>query len=145
MSVEGLFPSFLISASGLKAQRMRMDLTSANLANAQTTRGPDGEPFKKLRPLFGVEQMDFANTLSEVENELKTVSVDGVYKDQSEPRMVYDPNHPDADEKGFVALPNINLMEEMADLLLASRAYEANTTAFNMSKNMALSAINLGK
>lgn len=141
----GMFPSFDISASGLEAQRMRMDLTSANLANAQTTRGPDGGPYKKMRPIFEAKPMEFEDAMAEANIELSTVAVAGIQKDDSKPRLVYDPAHPDANEKGFVALPNINLMEEMADMLLASRSYEANVTAFNMSKAMAMSALNLGK
>lgn len=141
----GMFPSFEISSSGLEAQRLRMDLASANLANAQTTRGPDGGPWKRLRPVFSAEAVQFEHALNEVEENLKKVAVTGIDKDNAAPRLVYDPSHPDADAKGFVALPNVNMMEEMADLLMASRSYEANVTAFNMSKSMAMSAINLGK
>lgn len=141
----GMFPGFEISASGLEAQRLRMDLASANLANAQTTRGPDGGPWQKLSPVFEANAIEFGNALSEVEADLKKVEVTGVQKDDSNPRLIYDPTHPDADAKGFVALPNINMMEEMADMLMASRSYEANVTAFNMSKSMAMSALNLGK
>jgi flagellar basal-body rod protein FlgC len=141
----GIFPGFEISASGLEAQRLRMDLASANLANAQTTNGPDGGPWKKLSPVFEARSLEFDNALNDVEAQLKRVDVTGVEKDRTNPRLVYDPTHPDADAKGFVAMPNVNMMEEMADLLMASRSYEANVTAFNMSKSMAMSALNLGK
>lgn len=140
-----MFPAFSVSASGLDAQRVRMDLASANLANAQTTRGPDGGVFRKLRPIFSAQAVEFGQAMGDAEIELQKVEVSGIFKDQSEPRKVYDPGHPDADARGFVSLPNINLMEEMAEMLLANRAYEANITAFNTSKTMAMSALNLGK
>ena len=141
-----LIPSFQICASGLEAQRIRMDLTSSNLANAQTTHGPDGKPYQKLRPIFVTEAVDAGSTFTTaMDQELKKVAVQGIEKDQTPPRQVYDPGHPDADKRGFVSLPNINLMEEMADMLLATRAYEANVTAFNVSKSLAMSALGLGK
>lgn len=140
-----IFPAFDISASALDAQRLRMDLASANLANAQTTRGPDGGPYKKMRPIFATQPLEFEANINEASLELSKVRVSGVQKDETPPRQIYDPTHPDANAQGFVGLPNVNLMEEMADLLLANRSYEANVTAFNMSKTMALSALNLGK
>lgn len=141
-----LVPSFQISASGLEAQRVRMDLASTNMANAQTTKGPDGKPYQKMRPIFQAGPIDGESTFSsEIDSELKKVNLSGIYRDESPPRQVYDPGHPDANDKGFVSMPNINLMEEMSDMLLATRAYEANVTAFNVSKSMAMSALNLGK
>lgn len=141
-----LVPSFQICASGLEAQRIRMDLASTNMANTQTTRGADGKPYQKMRPIFHSAAVDggamFDTAMGE---ELKKVEVSGIQKDESPPRQVYDPGHPDSNENGFVSMPNVNLMEEMADMLLATRAYEANVTAFNVSKSMAMSALNLGK
>ena len=139
-------PSFDISSSGLNAQRIRMDISSSNMANAQTTNGPDGGPYKKLSPIFNTREMEFNTHLEDQTSlQLQKVNYAGVQKDASNPRRVYDPGHPDADDNGFVAYPNINLMEEMANMLLASRAYEANISAFNMSKTMAMSALDLGK
>lgn len=141
-----MIPSFQISASGLEAQRVRMDLASSNLANAQTTRGPDGKAYQKLRPIFHTAPVDGGSTFeTAMDQELKKVEVAGIDRDETPPREIFDPGHPDANEKGFVSVPNINLMEEMADMLLATRAYEANVTAFNVSKSMAMSALNLGK
>lgn len=140
-----LFPTFHVSASALYAQRTRMDLSSANLANAQTTRGPDGGPYKKLTPIFEAKPVSFDDDVTAAGQQIQSVEVTGVHKDETPPRLIYDPTHPDADKSGFVKMPNINLLEEMADMLLASRSYEANVTAFNMSKSMALETLNIGK
>lgn len=138
--------SFQVSASGLEAQRLRMDLASMNLANAQTTHGPDGKVYQKVKPVFETRPLEFGNALEkEMGIELQAVAVSSIQKDTTPPRRSYDPGHPDADKDGFVSLPNVNLMEEMADMMLASRAYEANVTAFNTTKGIALKALELGK
>lgn len=138
-------PAFELSASGLNAQRLRMDIASSNMANTKTTRGPDGKPYKKLIPVFETKALQFESTLdTELGYELKKVNIARMEESKLPPKKVYEPGHPDADSKGFVEYPNINLMEEMADMLLASRAYEANINAFNMSKTMAMSALELG-
>lgn len=141
-----LLPSLTISASGLKAQKIQMDITSANLANAQTTRGPDGKPYRRISPVFEAIPIQFETALKDaVGVELQEVNLKSIEKDQTPLSRVYDPGHPDADEKGFVEMPNVNLVQEMADMLLASRAYEANVTAFNTTKTMALKLLDLGK
>lgn len=141
-----LLPALSISATGLQAQKLKMDLSSANLANAQTTRGPDGRPYSKVFPIFESVPTDFQNTLNkELGVELQEVKLTGFQQDTTPFKRVYDPGHPDADDTGFVSLPNVNLVEEMADMLLASRAYEANVTAFNSTKQMALKLLDVGK
>lgn len=139
-------PNFEITASALSAERLRMDITSANLANTQTTRGPDGQPYKKLMPVFQTEPLSFDKELNgEMDLQLSKVSVAGIEKDATEPKRIFDPSHPDADKNGYVSLPNINVMEEMADLLMATRTYEANVTAFNTSKQMMMKMLDIGK
>lgn len=141
-----LIPALDISATGLKAQKFKMDLTSANLANAQTTRGPDGLPYKKVNPVFQAVPVSFETELhNEMGVNLQEVKLAGIQEDPTPFRRVYDPSHPDADQSGFVSMPNVNLVQEMADMLLASRAYEANVTAFNTSKTMALKLLDVGK
>lgn len=141
-----LISAFEITASGLSAQRLRMDLASTNLANAQTTKGPDGKPFSRLIPEFEAVPVEYDPVFTpEVNSVMSKVNLEQIKKDQSTPRRVYDPGHPDADPNGFVSLPNVNLMQEMADLMMASRAYESNVTAFNTTKSMALKAIEIGK
>lgn len=139
-------PAFKVSASGLAAQKIKMDLASTNLANAQTTRGPDGKAYRKAIPIFEAVPLKFENELQNaMDIKLEEVQLVGIQKDDSPLRKVYDPSHPDADPQGFLELPNVNLMKEMSDMLIASRAYEANVTAFNTTKNMALKLIDLGK
>jgi flagellar basal-body rod protein FlgC len=133
----GLFDAFDISASGLSAERQRMDVTAENLANAQTT-GPNGTAYRRkevvLRP-GGLPTVDgFAGVLAGAVGEPAGVRVAGIVEDGSPPRRVYDPGNPDADAQGYVAMPNINPVTEMVDLISASRAYEADTTAMQTAK-----------
>lgn len=138
-----LFTSLKVSASGLTAQKKRMDVVSSNLANVNTTRTPEGGPYKKKSPVFtavpvgGFDDVLKSQTVSEVK-------VTEVVEDKREPQMVFDPSHPDANPDGYVAMPNINLMEEMVDMLSATRAYEANVTAISNSKSMAQRALDIG-
>lgn len=115
---DGLFRSMDISASGLRAQWTRMQVVADNVANADTTRTPEGGPFRKREVIF-----------STALNELGGVQVDGVSVTDENPRMVYSPSHPDADAEGFVAMPNIKLPLEMVDMMTAGRAYQANLAA----------------
>lgn len=141
-----LIASFIVSSSGLEAQKIKMDLASSNLANVQTTRGPDGKPYRKVTPIFESVPIEFDGELQkEMGTPLQQVKLAGLEKDMTPLKRVYDPGHPDADDKGFVELPNVNLIQEMSDMLLASRAYEANVTAFNTTKTMALKSLDLGK
>jgi flagellar basal-body rod protein FlgC len=148
----GMFTSFDISASGLTAQRYRMDVIAQNVANANTTRTEDGTPYRRKVVVFeekGIRGSDtFSHVLGTVSKNYagKGVKVAGSYSDYStEMNMVYDPSNPDADENGYVTYPNVNIITEMTNLIDASRAYEANATAFNASKTMAQTGLQMGK
>jgi flagellar basal-body rod protein FlgC len=130
---------FRVSASALAAQRQRMNTIASNMANAQSTRTPEGGPYQRQDVVFTTD------TLDPGQPGLEGVKVSGVVRDESPFKMVYDPGHPDADKDGFVAMPNVNIMEEMVNMMMASRAYEASVSAFNMSKTMFLKMLELGK
>jgi len=134
-----------IGASGLTAQRLRMDTIASNLANIETTRTPEGGPYKRKDVMFSALPLnEFATTLEDaLADHVRQVIVTEVVEDQSPPTMVYNPNHPDANEEGYVAMPNINLMEEMVNLINATRSFEANVQSINAAKSMALRAIDL--
>ena len=136
-----VFTSMKISASALKAQRVRMNAISSNLANIETTRTPDGGPYRKREVVFESSTQGFADTL---DARLRDAA-QGVRVTHIQPRMVYEPAHPDADEQGMVAMPNVNLVEETADMMSASRAYEANVTVVKSAKRMALKALEIGR
>lgn len=145
-----MFSAFNINASGLTAQRLRMDIISENVANANTTRTEDGTPYRRKVVTFAQksDQTSFSRVLSSVSGSYtgQGVKVDGIYEAyDTEMNMVYDPSHPDADENGYVTYPNVNIITEMTNLIDASRAYEANNTAFTASKSMALKGLELGK
>lgn len=146
----GMFTSFDINASGMTAQRFRMDIISENVANANTTRTSDGSPYVRKVVTFTEKdtQTSFHHVLNKEKDRYsgKGVKIDGVYEDtETEMNMVYDPSHPDADENGYVTYPNVNIITEMTNLIDASRSYEANATAFNASKTIAMQGLNLGK
>lgn len=137
----GIFDTFRISASGLTAERLRMDTIANNLANAETTQTEEGGPYKRQTVIFAA-----------VDGEKKQgkqvgrgVRVVGVAADPTEPRLVYNPQHPDSDSEGYVRMPNVNVVTEMVDLITATRAYEANITAINSAKSMALKALEIGR
>ncbi|MFV1950949.1 MAG: flagellar basal body rod protein FlgC [Nitrospinota bacterium] len=137
-----------ISASGLSAQRLRMNVISGNLANVNTTRTIEGGPYRRRDVVFAAAPVlsTFRDTLnSEIADKSLGVKVVDIVKDKRDPRLVYDPNHPDANKLGYVALPNINVIEEMVNMLSATRSYEANVTAINASKSMALRALEIGR
>ncbi|MCI9050574.1 MAG: flagellar basal body rod protein FlgC [Lachnospiraceae bacterium] len=147
-----MFTSLNISATGMTAQQLRMDILSQNMANVGSTRTNDGTPYRRKNVVF--EEKD-ANPFSKILN-AKTgnlnsyigngVKVTKIIEDTKTPMTtVYDPSHPDADENGYVTYPNVNPITEMTDLIDASRAYEANVTAFNAAKAMALKALEIGK
>jgi flagellar basal-body rod protein FlgC len=129
-----------ISATGLSAQRFRIELISTNIANSETTRTEKGEPYRRKVPVF---QELVRNIQGRQEN--SGVIVKSVYEDPSDFRIVYDPTHPDADENGYVKLPNVNIIREMVDMINAQRAYEANATAINTTKAMITSALQIGR
>ncbi len=133
------FDVLKISGSALEAQRRRMNVIASNLANAQSTRTEEGGPYKR-------QDVVFASTAVETNPvELKGVKVADVVTDGKPPKMVYDPGHPDADKDGFVAMPNINSMEEMVNMMMAFRAYEASVATFNTAKTMMLKTLELGR
>ncbi len=133
-----IFRAFDVSATALAAQKIRMNTIASNLANINTTKTPGGGPYRRRDVLFS------SVMISEKEG-LEGVGLAGVVEDNSPPRAVYDPGHPDADKKGFVLMPNINLIEEMVNMMLATRAYEANVNAFNITKNMYQKALEIGR
>ena len=140
------FGALDISASGLSAERMRMDVVAENLANAQTTRGPNGGPYRRKEVVLSTAQGDgfrtaLAGAVGSVPGTRSSqtpggVQVSGIVEDAAPARRVYDPGHPDADGQGYVSLPNVNPVTEMVDLISASRAYEANVTAMQTAKTM---------
>lgn len=147
----GMFTAFNINASGMTAQLYRMDIISENVANANTTRTQDGTPYRRKVVVFeekGTGTGSFGSVFKTASNRLlgNGVKVAAVKEDTwTQMNRVYDPSHPDADENGYVTYPNVNSITEMTNLIDASRAYEANSTAFAASKSMALQGLNVGK
>ncbi len=146
----GMFTSFNINASGMTAQRYRMDIISENVANANTTRTADGTPYRRKVAYFEEKggQTAFGAALNQATGHYsgKGVKVTGVYEDYTtEMKKVYDPSHPDADEEGYVLYPNVDIVTEMTNMIDASRAYEANATAFSASKSMALQGLQISQ
>lgn len=143
----GIFDAMNVSASGLSAERTRMDVTAANLANAQTTRGPDGQPYRRKEVVLQSQDASFAGVLSRVGGNVRStgagVRVAEVFEDPTPNRRVYDPGHPDANAEGYIELPSINPVTEMVDLIASSRAYEANVTAMQTAKSMFTKSIDL--
>jgi flagellar basal-body rod protein FlgC len=142
------FDALRISSSGLAAQRLRMNLISANLANMNTTRTKAGGPYRRKDPVFAAQApaASFREMLGMRRRELlKEVAVVGIVEDTRSPIKKHDPTHPDADENGYVAMPNINLMEEMVNMISATRSYEASVTAIQSAKTMALKALEIGQ
>ncbi len=139
--------SMKISSSALAANRKRMGAISSNIANAQTTRTPEGGAYRKKEVVFGSEpaRQSFAEILEgELGEKAQSVHATEIISLNNPPILKYEPNHPDANEQGYVAYPSINVMEEMANMISASRAYEANISALNTSKNMAMKALEIG-
>ena len=142
------FNSIKASASGLSAQRLRMNLISGNLANANTTRTKEGGPYRRKEAIFAAQPVEssFKKILTDRQNKhLSGVKVIRIYEDPNPPVMKYDPQHPDANDKGYVAMPNINIMEEMVNMISATRGYEANVTALKAAKEMAMKALEIGR
>jgi flagellar basal-body rod protein FlgC len=136
--------SLKICGSGLAAQRAKLDIITSNLANVSTTRTPEGGPYRKKTIVLEAEAVAGIFD-SIIKDAVKSVKIGEVKDDPNGIKTVYDPAHPDADEKGFVATPNINIMVEMADMITASRAYEACVTAFDSTKNMTLKTLEIGR
>lgn len=142
--------SLSVSASGMVAQRFRVNTISENIANAQTTRTPQGGPYRRREVIFAAVSNDrtFEDELKSQERSddpATEVKVVGVVQDERPPILKFDPSHPDSNEEGYVEMPNINTMEEMVNLMVATRSYEANVATFNASKRMAQSALDIGR
>lgn len=136
-----VFNAMNISASGLSAERLRMDVVAGNIANANTTRTEDGGAYRRKVAVF--EEHVKKSTKSS--NPYSGVMASSIVEDDSELELVYNPSHPDADENGYVEMPNVDVLTEMTDLMVATRAYEANVTAMNASKGMYVKALEIGK
>jgi flagellar basal-body rod protein FlgC len=147
----GLFNAFSISASGLTAERLRMDVISNNIANVNTTRTEEGGPYQRQRVIFEPrgEKMQFLFPAifnkNKMLNQFEGVRVTSITNDPTPPKLVYDPGHPDANKEGYVAMPNVSIVKEMVDMISATRAYEANVTAINSAKQMAARALDILK
>jgi flagellar basal-body rod protein FlgC len=136
--------AYAISASGLRAQRLRMDVIAANLANAQSTRTPDGGPYRRHEVVL--EAQPTSGTFEDALNSSNPgVRVARIVADDRPPQLVFDPGHPDADAKGYVAMPNVNVVTEMVDMMAATRAYEANVAALNATKRLLEAALEIGR
>lgn len=150
----GMFDSINISASGLTAQRLRLDVISSNISNANTTRGVDGKPYRRQLVTFSERVApSFQDALNEQLQQTPSqgVRVTQISRDDAPFKLVYDPSHPDAEKNpaspmyGYVQMPNVDISTEMVDMISASRAYEANITAVNSAKSMALKALEIGR
>ena len=169
MSTLNLFAALDISASGLSVQRQRLNVIASNIANQETTRTPEGGPYSRqeviMREAPPVQEWQKPGTqrylvgirtdpghifipgvpMRQDERVGHGAEVDYIHQETGPPQMRFDPDHPDADENGYVAMPNIDIIIEMVDMIAATRAYEANVTALNASKNMALRAMDIGR
>jgi flagellar basal-body rod protein FlgC len=168
MPFSGMFSGLEISASGMRAQRIMQNTISSNLANVETTRTKDGGPYRRQFPVFSADSDQCDTYMINQEIKLRGVTtneshidippieyprderffgngvnVDEIRQDSRPPKMVYDPSHPDADKDGYVAMPNVNVVEEMTNMISATRAYEANVTAFNATKGMLQQAMQI--
>ncbi|NLK85955.1 MAG: flagellar basal body rod protein FlgC [Clostridiaceae bacterium] len=144
------FGALDIGASALTAQRLRMDTISQNIANANTTRTEDGTPYRRRLVVFeetsqGIPFSQYLSASSRERYLAKGVKVSRIVEDASPLRRVYDPGHPDADQEGYVEMPNVDVVTEMVNMISATRAYEANVTAINTTKSMAMKAIEIGR
>jgi flagellar basal-body rod protein FlgC len=139
-----------VSATGLTAERLRMDIISKNIANANTTRTIAGTPYRRQMVVFQEQgnENDFETMLRKAQGQGSIgngVEVSEIVEDQSDFKRVYNPGHPDADDEGYVLMPNVDVVVEMINLMTASRSYEANVTAMNSSKSMAMKALEIGR
>ena len=142
-----IFQTLQISSSALKAQQIRLNTISSNIANIETTRTPGGGPYKKKTVVFKTTPIsNFDKHLAHnMQNTMKGVEVSKIVTINSPAKKIYDPSHPDAGADGYVSMPNVNLLKELADMMTATRAYEANVTTVKSAKRMALKALEIGK
>jgi len=168
MAMVGLFSGLNISATGLRAQRVRQNVIASNIANVETTRTVNGGPYRRQHVILEADPQEFDQFLVKEENKIRGtktepghiripqpewpiarehigsgVKVQEIREDEGPDKLVYNPDHPDADDNGYVHMPNVNVVEEMVDMITATRAYEANTTAFNSTKAMLMKALDL--
>jgi flagellar basal-body rod protein FlgC len=141
----GIFSAIEISASGLSAERTRMNTVASNLANAHTTRTAEGGPYKRVDPVFEAVALEKIRALTPSEKSVSLVRVANIVQDQRPGVQVYTPGHPDANPDGYVEYPNVNIVEEMVNMITASRAYEAGVTSVESSQKMADSALEIGR
>lgn len=144
-----LFNSFDISATGMTAERTRMETISKNIANANVTRTSSGTPYRRQMVVFKQnETTPFSTYLSKCSNVLlkgKGVKISAIIEDKTPFKQVYEPGHPDSDSNGYVQMPNVDITTEMVDMISATRAYEANMSSINTAKNMAMKALEIGR
>lgn len=141
----GVFSALEVAASGLSAERIRMNTVASNLANVRTTRTAEGGPYKRLDPVFEAVDIERLRGTPSLAQGVSLVQVQRVAEDQRPGTMVYEPGHPDANGEGYVEYPNVNAVEEMVNMITASRAYEAGVTSIDTVKQMARSAIEIGR
>ncbi len=141
-----IFTSMQIGASALTAHRIRLDTISSNLANAETTSTPEGGPYKKKSVYFQASPLSFKQHLdANLQGSIHGVKVSQILEDKDPPKKVYDPTHPDANDDGYVEMPNISVIKEMVDMMSATRSYQANTTSIKAAKRMAMKALEIGR
>jgi flagellar basal-body rod protein FlgC len=140
----GVFTAMEVAASGLTAERGRMNLIAGNLANARTTKTEDGTPYKRLDPVFVAKPVAKDNA-DPVMRAVRRVELTEVRQDDGPGQLVYDPGHPDANAQGYVEYPNVNVVTEMVNMMTASRAYEAGVTSIESLKSMARAALKIGR
>ena len=140
----GVFSAMEVAASGLTAERGRMNVVAGNLANARTTRTAEGGPYKRLDPVFSAKALH-PGSFDPILRKVETVQLSEVRPDQTPGMKVYEPGHPDANADGYVEYPNVNVVTEMVNMMTATRAYEAGVTSIDSLKSMARAALRIGK
>ena len=148
MAAIGLFSALEVASSGLTVERTRMNTIASNLANARTTRTDDGGPFRRLDPVFTATPLDTSGTPGfddPTRGAISLAGVSSIHRDERDPVKVYDPGHPDADGQGYVRYPNVNAVEEMVNMMAATRAYEVGVSSVEMIKSMAKTALGIGR
>jgi flagellar basal-body rod protein FlgC len=142
--IPGVFTALEVAASGLTAERGRMNVIASNLANARTTKGADGQPYRRVDPVFTARKLA-PTAFDPILRQVSKVEMSGTRVDDSPGQLVHDPTHPDANAQGYVEYPNVNVVTEMVNLMTASRAYEAGVTSIESIKAMARSALKIGQ
>lgn len=140
----GVFSAMEVAASGLTAERARMNVIASNLANARTTNGADGQPYRRIDPVFEAKSLA-PGSFDEVLRNVRSVELSELREDTSAGQLVYEPGHPDANADGYVEMPNVNVVTEMVNLMTAARAYEAGVTSIESLKSMARAALRIGQ